>query len=103
MKSNFGGFNSTALQAVKDFGGEVQSGGGSGDGTTLLRVHGLVAIAVRGAIIARNIGRQWDVAKTLDRSEKVAYRQKADTALAKFSSTRDLGLQLVVLSEKQAF
>ena len=46
VQSNFRSFDSLLSDAREDFWREVKTSGGRGDGTTLARVHGLIAIVI---------------------------------------------------------
>jgi hypothetical protein len=104
------------MDAIENFRSEVKTGGGSGYGSPLPGVNSLIAIAVRGRICARDVGRERDVADTIKSSEEIVFlnigfvfvyvyteRLKTDGALAEFGAGEDLGLEFVMLSEKQAF
>jgi len=43
---------------------------GCGDSVSLLRVHGLIALAIEGFVVAFDIGRQRNVAKPVERFVK---------------------------------
>lgn len=79
----------------------MEAGGGGGDGSALVGVHGLVAVAIGGGIGARDVGWKRDVADFLYAGEEVIDRSKADMALAKLSAGDDLGLEFVVVAEEE--
>ena len=78
-----------------------KSGGGSGDGSALAGVDGLVALAVGGRIVAGDVGRQRDVADLFDAGEEVVDGGEADVALAEFAAGDDLGLEFVVVRRRR--
>jgi hypothetical protein len=92
VEGDFGGFNTTEADAIENFRGEMKSGGGRGDGTALLRVDGLIAIAVAGGIETRDVGRERDVADAIEDGIEIFDRLKADMALAETGAGKDFRL-----------
>lgn len=77
---------------------EVQTGGGSGDGTSLAREYGLVALAIGVRILAVDIGRQRDVANCFNCCEKVRHGLEAKRTLAELVVRCDFGTEFVFAS-----
>src|SRR5579862_400463 len=81
----------------------MEAGGGSGNRAALPRVDGLIAFAIGGRILARNIGRQRDVPDLFEHREEIRYGRESDAALAKIGPRDDFGLQFIALPEEQMF
>ncbi len=109
VEGDLDGFDAAGADAVENRLREMETGGGRGDGAAGLRVDSLIAIAIGGGIGARDVGRERnvadaveDVVKLGDRAGAVIDRRKTDVAFAEGSAGDDLGLEFVVLAEKQA-
>jgi hypothetical protein len=65
VQRDFDSLDIALTDAVENFRSEVKTGGGSGYGSPLPGVNSLIAIAVRGRIWARDVGRERDVADAI--------------------------------------
>src|SRR5215813_729098 len=77
----------------------MQASGGRGHGAALARINSLVALLVRGPVLARNIRRERHMAKPLDARKEVRDGRKSNAALAKQPSGHDLSLELATFSK----
>lgn len=75
---------------AEDFGGEVEAGGGCGDGARVLGEDGLVALAVRLGVGALDVGRQGDMADFVEEGEQIGGVEDQG-ALAEFALSGDGG------------
>src|ERR1019366_4313907 len=66
VQRNFGSLDATRADAVKHFGGEVQSGSGSSDRGERSRIYRLVLLAIQRRVGAIDVRRQWHVSYVLD-------------------------------------
>lgn len=103
VKCDFCSFNAAGTNASQDFWSEVESGGGSGDGSALAGVDGLIALAVGGGIWPGDVGRERDVSDLFDLGEEILGGGKANVAFAEFTARDDLGLKFIVVAEKETF
>jgi hypothetical protein len=111
VEGNLGGFDAALADAVEDGGSEVEAGRGSGDRSGGLGIDGLITLAVGGGIGAGDVGWERNVADAIEESEEIVWigvvrsveRLEADAALSEFGAGEDLGLQIIVLSEEEAF
>jgi hypothetical protein len=106
MQRDLSGVNAALLEARQYFGGEMETGGWSRHGTALLRVYGLVALAVvtfaiRGGIDAGNVGWEGNVSNLLDSGEKICDRPETDAAFAERTAGHHFCLQFVIFSEEK--
>jgi hypothetical protein len=77
--------------AVSRRSSEVQAGRGRSDRTAVPRVHGLVALAIRGPVRPRDVGWQRDVTDAFDRRHEIALlRREPDRTPAVEVLTDDL-------------
>ena len=53
--------HASGTDPLKDFRGEVQPGGGRGHGATLLRIDGLVTLAIQCLVVTANVWRKRDM------------------------------------------
>jgi hypothetical protein len=102
VECDFGGIDAALAEAVENFGGEVESGGGGGDGTGVAGEDGLVAITVVGGIGARDIRREGDVADTFEDGEEIIDGMEADVTFAELGASDNFGLEFVALAEEEA-
>jgi hypothetical protein len=103
VKRDLDGFNTALTDAVEDFRSEVQSRGRRRDRTAFLRVDRLIAVAIGGGIIAIDVRRKRNMPEFADYCEKIIHWREADTALTEFTPRNNLGHQLFVVTEKEAF
>ena len=101
MQRDFGGLNAARGQAGQNLWSEMKTRGGSGDGSTIASVYGLITFVVGRRIWARDVRRQRDVADQVDASEEIGHGSEADVARTEFSTGDDFSLKLVLLSEKK--
>ncbi len=64
-------FDALRGERVEHLRREVQAGGGRGHRAALAREDGLVALAIRGRIVATNVGRQRHVADAVEDGEEI--------------------------------
>src|SRR6266852_4100173 len=82
--------------------GKVKSGGGSGNaaGGVGMRIDGLVALSVFGAVLQlvwpSNIRREWNVSQLFYRSKEIGYRSEPQSAFTEVAAGDDFGGQLRV-------
>jgi hypothetical protein len=65
VEGHLGDFDAGGGELVQDLAGEVEAGGGGGDGTGVSRPDGLVALAVLGLVGPLDVWRQRHMAETL--------------------------------------
>ena len=70
VEGDLDGLDAALADAVENFWGEMQAGGGGGYRSALLGIDGLVAFAIAGRIGARDIRRERDVADAIERARK---------------------------------
>ncbi len=87
---------------VENLRGEMQAGGGCGDGASFARIDGLVALAVAGAVFAMDVGWKGHVAQPFDYREEIRNRAEAEGALAEVAMGDDFCLE-ISLAKLQAF
>jgi hypothetical protein len=102
VQGDFGGIDSALANAVENFGSEVKSGGGGGDGAWRAGVDSLVALAVVRRISPRNVRRERNVSDAIEDRKEIVDRIEADMALAVFAAVKNLGLEFVAVSEVKA-
>src|ERR1700704_1022018 len=84
----------------------MEAGGWRRHGTALLRVHGLVAFAVvtfavRGRVVAGNVGWEGNVSDLLDCGEEICDWPEADATFAEHATRDNLCLQFVTFPQEQ--
>jgi len=116
VQRDVGGLDAALTDSVENLRGEMEAGRGRGYGSALLRIDGLIALAIARGIWARDIGRERDVADAIEGGEEIIVileRLEAEVALAELGARQDLGLQVVglqviglqfiLLAEEKAF
>ncbi len=93
MQRDFCNVNASPTNLVEDLGREVQAGGRGRRRSWWLREDGLISVAIRRAVFACNIWRQWNVPDPLQAQEKVWDAGKPQSALAISATRNDLGLE----------
>ena len=96
VERDFGNLDTTRPHAGKYFVGEVQSGGWRGNGAALFGENGLIAFAVGGIACSLDIGRQRNVAQTIERLMKAGGRMKAKHAQSETAALFDARFQFSV-------
>src|SRR5262249_25558379 len=90
----------------------MKAGGRGRDGSALTGIDSLVAVAIVGCVISRDVGREGDVADALDGREEVIcgmdsrwrlFPHEPDVAFAEFSARDDFGFQFIVIAEIEMF
>jgi len=71
----------------------VQACGGRGDGAAFAGEDRLIALAVGGSIVAADVGRQRDVADTVERGEEVIDRLEAQQALTELAALQHFSFE----------
>ncbi len=107
VEGDFDGLDAAAADAVENFRGKMEAGGGGGYRSALLGVDGLIAFAIAGRIGARDIRREWNVADAIEGSEEIVIAAKdgleTEVAQAELLAGEDLGLQFVTVTKEEAF
>ena len=103
VERDFCGLDAAVAETGENLRGEVEAGGGSGYGSTLAGVDGLIAIAVGGGIVAGDVGRERDVADPFHAGEEIVDGSEAYLALAEFAAGDDLGMKFVMIAEEKMF
>ena len=103
VQSNLCGLGAALADPVEDFRSEMKSSRRSSNGSASFGIDGLVALAIAGRIRTGDVRRKRDMTDAIEGGEEIRQRLEANAALAKFRASQNLGLQLVVLSEVQAF
>src|ERR1019366_7423898 len=93
MQGYLGNFDSASANALKNFGGKVQTGRRRRHRSARLCIDRLVAIPIRWLVLAVDVGRQWDVPNALNAGGKIGNWSKADRPFAKGSTGDDFRLQ----------
>lgn len=108
VKGDLNSFDAAGADAIENRLGEVETGGGRGDGAARLGVDGLITLAIGGGIGASDVGRKRDVADAIEDVVEVGDRvggvpdwMKTDVAFTEGSAGDDFGLQLVLFAEEQ--
>lgn len=99
VEGDLGGFDSAVADAGDDFGSEVESGSGGGDGAAFAGIDGLVAVAVGGGIRTDDVGRKRNVADVFHLGKKILCGGEADVALSELAAGDDFGLKFIVVAE----
>src|ERR1700674_4234620 len=94
LQSYCGNFNPTIFQFLENRGREMQSCGGSGDCSRMVRENGLVALAVGGIVLARNVRRKRNMAEPFDGLVHVSLGDQANPAQPVLTATYHLGGEL---------
>ncbi len=71
VQGDIDGLDLALADAVEDFPCEMKASGGGCYRSTLLRIDGLIPLAIVGRIRTRDIGREWDVADAVEGSEEI--------------------------------
>lgn len=113
VEGDLGSFDTAIVNVGKDFGSEMEPGGGGGDGAAFAGIDGLVTIAIGGCVGAGDVGGKRDVANAIQYSEEVfglllgfagpdaVGHRKADLAFAEGSAVDHFGLELIVVAEEK--
>lgn len=94
MKGDFGDFDAGGLDAMENFLGEVEPGGGGGDGAGGLGEDGLVALGIGGlgAVFATDVGREWHFAEARGVGEEIGSAGELKAVVAFVGFFEDLGM-----------
>jgi hypothetical protein len=103
MQCDVGRLDPALANAIEDFWSEMKSGRGGGYRTPLLRIDGLIAFAIAGRILTRDVGREGHVSDAIENGMEIVNRLEANAAFTEFPSAENFGLQLIVFTEKQPF
>jgi len=101
MKSDFRGLDIAIAQTGQDFGGKVQSGGGSCHRPALARIYRLISITVLRRIGSRDVRRKRNMPDTFDEPEEILGWRKANPALPKTPASHHLGPEFVGRPEEK--
>jgi hypothetical protein len=93
VQRDAGDFDAASGERVEDLRSKVQACGGRGDGAAFAGEDRLVALAVGGSIVAADVGRQRDVADTVERGEEVIDRLETKQTLAELASLQHFGFE----------
>lgn len=101
VKRDLGGFDPALPELREDVGSEMKAGGGCGNGAALVRVNGLVAVAIVRGIRTGDVGREGDMADLVDCGKEIVDWREADVALTEFAAGNDFGAEFIVGSEEK--
>jgi len=85
--------NAVLFESRENFGGKVKAGRRGSDRAKLLRVSGLVAVAIVRAVVAVDVGREGHVPDFVEDSVEVRGGGKPQGAFAELCSSEDLGFE----------
>ena len=74
MERQVGDEHASGADLLKNFRGEVQSGGGCGDRAALLRKDRLVTLTIKGLVLTANVWGQRDMPDKLQPGEEIVHR-----------------------------
>lgn len=103
MEGDLGGVDSPGADARKNFGSEVEAGGGGRNRSALVSVDGLIAFAVGWRIFTGNVGRERNMSYLVNAREEIVDRIEPDAAFSERSASENLGAEFVALAEEQLF
>src|SRR5215472_17019860 len=91
VQRNGGRFNSPLAQTFENRGGKMQPGGGRCDAAWALRENRLIAFAVGGLVLTRNVRRQGYVAEPFNRLGELSLRAEANSSQTVLTAIKDFG------------
>src|SRR5581483_6896164 len=103
MQSDLGSCDSPLPDSVQYLGCKVQAGRGRCYSSAFATVNRLVSLMVARAIWPVNVGGQWHVADLFHHPPEIRQGTKTDGPLTEASAGQDLGLEFLLLVEKQTF
>src|SRR5215469_8178180 len=101
VQGDFGNLDPALANAIEDLRREVQACSRRRHRSWFFRIDRLVAVAVGGPVLTRDIGRQWNMANPIYDLRKVGDGSKSDMPLAKRAPRDHIGPQLGVLAEEK--
>jgi hypothetical protein len=106
VQRDIDGLDAALTDSVENLRREVETGGRRGYRSALIRIDGLIALAIAGGVRTRDVGRERDVADAIEGGKEVIVileGLKADIPPAELCARQDLGLQFILVAKEKAF